>query len=135
MRAAYPKSPRDIKIRITHRDIKDGLMSEIKTTAEVPLNVKMYDYIVRLGCSSAHLVGFIVQLLTKGKVRVDFMNYTERLEMVDAGDKLSSAQAMTLFDDFVAEIGETGIADRLISESKATQQIVVQLPRKPGSSS
>jgi len=130
MKAGYPKSPRDIKIRVIHRDIKDGLLSEIKTTAEVPLNVKLYDYVVRLGCSSSHLVGFIVQLLTKGKVRVDFMNYTERLELVDFSDKVSSTQAMTLFDDFIADIGESGIADRLIDQSKATQQIVVHPPKK-----
>jgi hypothetical protein len=134
MKAPYPKHPRDIKIRIIHRTITEGIVSTIKTTAEVPLNVKLYDYVVRLGYSSSHLVGFIVQLFTKGKVRVDFNNYTERLELVDIKDKLSGAQAMSLFDDFVSEIGDTGMVENLLDQTRTTQRIIVNPPSVSSSS-
>jgi hypothetical protein len=138
MKAVYPKNPREIKIRIIHRTISEGIVSSIKTTAEVPLNVKLYDYVVRLGYSSSHLVGFIVQLFTKGKVRVDFSSYTERLELIDPADKLSGAQAMSLFDDFVSEIGDKGMVDNMLDQTKTTQRIIVgtppQAPKKPSTS-
>jgi len=130
MKAPYPKNPRDIKIRIIHRTINEGVVSSIRTTAEVPLNVKLYDYVVRLGYSSSHLVGFIVQLFTKGKVRVDFNNYTERLELVEPTDKLSGAQAMSLFDDFVTEMGNTGMVEDMLDPAKTTQRIIVNPPAK-----
>lgn len=112
-------------IRIIHRPITDGVLSNIKTTAEVPLNVKLHDYTVRLGYSSSQLIGFIVQLFTKGKVRVDFSNYTERLELINPDDRLSGAQAMNLFEDFMEEIGQSDITGAQLDHTKTTQRIIV----------
>ena len=127
MREAYPKHPREIPIRIINRSIEDGLLSGIATTAEVTLGEKLSDYLLRLGYSSAHITGIIVQLLTKGKVRVDFREYTERLELVNPADRLTSTQAMTLLEDFIAEISTPEDSDRKTTSS--TQRIVVQLPK------
>lgn len=127
MREAYPKHPREIPIRIINRSIEDGLLSGIATTAEVTLGEKLSDYLLRLGYSSAHITGIIVQLLTKAKVRVDFREYTERLELINPADQLTSTQAMTLLEDFIAEISTPEDSDRKTASS--TQRIVVQLPK------
>lgn len=103
MNASYPKQPAAIRILITNRATNDGLLSEIKTVAEVPLNVKLNDYIVRLGYSSTNLAGFVIELFTKGKVCLDFEYFTERIELIDAADMLSGSQAMALLADFIAE--------------------------------
>jgi hypothetical protein len=130
MRVPYPKQPRDIKVRIINRAVNDGLLSEIQTTAEVPLNVKLHDYIVRLGYSSSNLVGFIVQLFTHGKVRIDFSNYIERLELVNPKDALTGSQAMSLLEDFLEELEKSGIAADLIKSDDTTQNIVVHPTKK-----
>jgi len=130
MSDSYPKHPREIQVRIIQRDMEDGLVSGIATTAEVALSDKLKDYLLRLGYSSAHISGLIVQLMTKEKVRIDFRDYSERIELVDPEDKLSSAQAMTLLDDFVTETrgGEVEDPDQ---KKTTTQKIIVQFPKSP----
>ena len=122
----YPKHPKVIQIRITNREIEDGMISGIRTEASIPLSEKLDDYLVRLGYTSAHVTGIISQLLTQGKVRVDFRNHVERLELVETGDRLSSLQAVSLLNDYVVELskGQTPVA------TKFTQNIIVQ-PLKP----
>ena len=107
MKVPYPKHPRDILVRIIHQGVEDGLVSTIRTNAEVPLSEKLKDYLLRLGYSSVHIMGIIAQLMTKAKVRVDFRNYTERLELVNPEDKLTSPQAMSLLEDYLAEVANT----------------------------
>lgn len=126
MARAYPKHPRDILIRIIDRSVEDGILSGIATTAQVSLSDKLDDYLGRLGYSSAHITGIIVQLLTQGKVRVDFGQHAERIELVNSGDQLTSTQAMGLLDDFIAETASAGGKQ---DTSTKTQRIVVQ-PRR-----
>ena len=128
MAKAYPKHPRSILIRIIDRSVEDGILSGIATTAEVPLSDKLNDYMERMGYSSAHITGIIVQLLTQGKVRVDFGHHAERIELVNAGDQLTSAQAMSLLDDFIAEAASAAGVKR--ETNTKTQRIIVQ-PRRP----
>jgi hypothetical protein len=130
MRVPYPKKPKDIRVRIIDRAVNDGLLSDIQTTAEVPLNVKLNDYIVRLGYSSANLVGFIVQLFIHGKVRIDFSSHIERLELLDPKDSLSGAQAMSLLEDFLEEVERSGENSDFMKPDDATQKIVVHTPKK-----
>ena len=93
-KADYPKRPSEIRIRIGRN-----------STNEVALADRLDYYLPRLGYSrySRDLLSFVINLMIKGKVRVDFGDYCEHLELVNPGDKLTSAQAMTLLDDFVAE--------------------------------
>lgn len=128
MKVPYPKHPRDIPVRIVHQAVEDGLLSSIKTNAEVPLNEKLDDYLLRLGYSSVHIMGIIAQLMTKGKVRVDFRNYTEKLELVNPEDRVSSPQAMSLLEDYISEV--TKANDPSIN-AKSTQKIVVQAANVP----
>jgi hypothetical protein len=130
MRVSYPKHPRDIKVRIINRTVHEGILSDIQTAAEVPLNVKLHDYLVRLGYSSANLVGFIVQLFTHGKVRIDFPSHIERLELVNPGDSLSGPQAMSLLEEFLEDLEKSGIGKDIMKPDDSTQQIVIHLPKK-----
>jgi hypothetical protein len=129
MKIPYPKHPRNIRIRIVHQDVEDGLLSSIRTVGEVSLSEKMSDYLVRLGYSNTHIMGIIVQLMTQTKVRVDFRNYTERLELVELGDRITSSMAISMLEDFISEKTAPEEAQQAASLNKQTQKIVVQLPK------
>lgn len=100
----YPKHPKDIPLRVINRGAVDGVMSGIVTTVMAPLSAKLSDYVMRMGHSSAHLTGIAVQLLTKGKVLVDFEAHSERLELVDQGDLLDLIQAVKLLEDYLSQM-------------------------------
>jgi len=105
----------------------DGLISGIATTAEISLSEKLKDYLLRLGYSGAHLTGIVTQLFTKNKVRVDFREFTERIELIDPADRLSSAQAMILLNDFIVEVDQ--YANSEASKKNTTAKIIVHPPR------
>jgi len=125
MKVAYPKHPREILIRVTDRNVVNGLRSPMKTSEVVSLKEKLDEYLVRLGHSTGHVMGIVVRLLTSAKVRVDFRDYTERLELMDAADAISSAQAVCLLEDYLAEAHPSeqpsGKPGQMV-----TQRIVVQ---------
>lgn len=72
----------------------------------LPLSDKLDDYLIGLGYTSGHVMGIIAQLFTEGKVRVDFRNYTERLELTDKQDKLNSLQSAALLRDYIVELSK-----------------------------
>lgn len=81
-------------------------------------------YLIRLGFDSTFTSGIIVQLLTKGKVRVDFSKVAERLELAKRDDCMTAPQAMALFEDYVTSM--RGKED--LNEKGKTVRIVVQNP-------
>jgi hypothetical protein len=115
------KKPHDIQVHVVHQTVDEvGLLSDQREITVVTLDLKLYEYAVRVGSAMA---GIVIQLFTQGKVRVHFGSYSERLELVDPSDRMSGPAAMELFDDFVATVSNTGI--QLFK--KATQQIFVKL--------
>lgn len=115
------KKPHDIQVHVVHQTIaENGLLSDQQDVSIVSLDLKLYEYAVRVGSAMA---GIVIQLFTQGKVRVNFGSYSERLELVDQADRLPGPDAMELFEEFVARVSSTGI--QLFK--KATQQIFVQL--------
>jgi hypothetical protein len=88
----------------------------------------MDEFIFKLGCSSAHTLGVVVQLLTVGKIRLDFREYNERLELENAADVLSRPEAMHLIEAYLAAIrqGEADPTEGL----DVTQKIIIQAPRR-----
>jgi hypothetical protein len=133
MKVPYPKHPKNIPIRIIHQDIDEGLLSPIKTVAEVALSEKLNDYVIRLGYSSTYIMGIMIQLMSSTKVQVDFTEYTERLELVNLGDRLSSPQAISLLEDYIEEVGTRDKTEAPAS-NRTTQRIVIRAyrPPKPG---
>lgn len=89
----------------------------------IKLANKISDYILRLGDSNSLCLNILIQLLTKGKVRVDFRDTSERLELINKDDKMSRPDAVLVFDHWVQE-------NHFKSEPPdTTQKILLETPR------
>jgi hypothetical protein len=89
---------------------------------------KIEEFVLKLGYSNAQALSVIVQLLTRGKVRVDFRDYSQRLQLVSQSDIMPRAEAVAVFDAYLAEV--EGRDDSATMEF--TQKIMIQAPRRPG---
>jgi hypothetical protein len=87
---------------------------------------KIEEYIFRIGCSNAHALGLVLQLLTVGKVRVDFREYYERLQLVNKADVLPRNAAIPLVEGFLNSLRSEN-EDSEITD--LTQKIIVQTPK------
>ncbi|MFM8363951.1 MAG: hypothetical protein ACKOAS_02235 [Verrucomicrobiota bacterium] len=118
-----PKSSKEIIIRNVSTLLEMGIR-EASTITDTSLASKIDEYVLKLGYSNAHVLGVLVQLLTLGKVRVDFRDYSERLQLLDPDDKMSRPEAVALFDDHMSALrGDDE------SNLNMTQKIVIQPPR------
>ncbi|MSR65887.1 MAG: hypothetical protein EXS24_00745 [Pedosphaera sp.] len=127
MKVTYPKTPNLILVRVVDREVVDGMTGRVINQTETTLAQKLSDFLVRLGYESAHILGITVQLMTNGKVQVDFLESTERVELINSADRITSPEAMSMFDDFLTSMKTT--------EEKATKgktmRIVIQPRKKP----
>jgi hypothetical protein len=89
----------------------------------VSLATKIDEYILKVGHSNTNVMSLVVQLLTIGKVRLDFRDYTERLELLNLSEIMSRPQAAAVFDQHLAS------ANKNDDVSLMTQKIVIQPPR------
>ena len=81
---------------------------------------KIGEYMVRIGDSNDFCFNIIIQLLTQGKVRVDFRDSTERLQLLNMQNRMSRIEAVQVFDRWVDE-------NRAQDEPpEKTQKIVLQ---------
>jgi hypothetical protein len=119
-----PKSSQDIIVRNVMTLLEQGIR-EASTITDITLASKIDEYVLKLGYSNAHVLGVLVQLLTLGKVRVDFRDYSERLQLLDPEDKMSRPEAVALFDDHMNALR----GDDDASSLNLTQKIVIQPPR------
>ena len=112
-------------VRIIDREIEGGIAGAVQAEEELSLAELVSRYLIHLGFENAFTSGIIVQLLTKGKVRVDFSKVSERLELFRADDRMTAPRAIELYEDYV-----TGIRaeDEPATKGK-TVRIVVQKPR------
>ncbi len=81
-------------------------------------------YTFTLGYNSVSLMGTVVTILTKGKIRVEFSAYFERLVLVNDKDKLGNSDAMELYSAYISS--QSGEPEPM----KFTQKLLVQLPKK-----
>lgn len=126
MSSPYPKLPNQIHVRVTDRELRDGMAGKVQGQTESTLDQLMGNYITRMGFGSSYLGSIIVHLLSNGKVRVDFAARSERVELVNTNDLLTQPQAMALFDDYLNS-QKTGEDKKAKS---ATMRIEVQKPRQ-----
>jgi hypothetical protein len=91
--------------------------------APINLSSKIGEYMVRIGDSNDFCFNIIVQLLTEGKVRVDFRDSTERLQLVNKQDSVSRVEAVKVFDHWVQE--NRGKPELL----ESTRKVVLEPPR------
>ena len=83
------------------------------------------EFLLKLGQSNAHVLGVVIQLLTRGKVRVDFRDYYIRLELGPGETAMNRSQAVAVFDDYIKR-HKNPDGDR---SPDVTQKIMVQAPR------
>jgi hypothetical protein len=123
-------SPNISEIRITQTRTSNtaGQLGKGTETAVVSLAEKMNEYIFKLGCSSAHTLGVMVQLLSVGKIRLDFREYSERLQLENPQDLLPRTEAMQLTEAYLATMREGLPASAEALD--ATQKIIVQAPKR-----
>jgi hypothetical protein len=89
----------------------------------ITLADKISEYILRIGDANAFCLNIVIQLLTKGKVRVDFRDSSERLQLASEKDIVSRVEAVLVFDHWVAE-------NQIKSEPPdATQRILMEPPK------
>lgn len=105
------------------------MLSGSKQVSLASLGEKMDEYLLRLGYSNADAEAIMVELMTKGKVKVDFRDSTERIELVRPDDKLTPSQAITLFDSYVKDLN----TPRKKEEESSTRVFRIQPPPlRPG---
>lgn len=90
----------------------------------VTLASKIDEFILKVGHTSTHVMSVVVQLLTLGKVRLDFRDYSERLELLNLSEIMSRTQAAAVFEHHLAAV------NRDDDVSLMTQKIVIQPPRR-----
>ena len=91
--------------------------------APINLSSKIGEYMVRIGDSNDFCFNIIVQLLTEGKVRVDFRDSAERLQLVNKEDRISRMEAVKVFDHWVQE--NRGKPEFL----ESTRKVVLEPPK------
>jgi hypothetical protein len=131
MRVLYPKQPEEIQLRETRYELDGGIPRKEGSSKEITLKDKLDDYFLRIGYTNVHVLSIIVQLFTQGKVRIEFATYNERLELVDMGNVLSRAQAVTLLDDYIVKLR----GPESPPHAGVTRRITVQLPKQRGQQS
>jgi hypothetical protein len=94
---------------------------------QVSLALKVEEYRNLLGNNTAHLSAVLVQLLTLGKVRLDFREYNDRLNLVDKADIMTRTEAVFAVESYLASLrtGET-----VVPEVDYTQKIIIQAPKR-----
>ena len=92
---------------------------------EISLEIFIDEFLLKLGQSSAHVLGVLIQLLTRGKVRVDFRDYYIRLELGPGETSMKRSEAVAVFDDYIQRHQNP---DGDLS-ADVTQKIMVQAPR------
>jgi hypothetical protein len=128
MQARIVKSLSEILVRVEFKKISDDNKIEEFDSgfnkANILLSSKCEEYMVRVGDSNNLCFKIIIQLLTKGKVRVDFRNTTERVQLIDQKDRMSRIDAVKAFDAWVAENRPPW------TPPEKTQKIILELPQR-----
>ncbi len=88
---------------------------------------KIEEYILKLGYSNSQTLGIVVQVLTQGKVRVDFRDHTERLQLFEEEALFSRTEAVDIFDKHIVNMKKPPTPSD--AASTMTQRIVIQSPR------
>ena len=85
---------------------------------------KIEELVLKVGYSNAQALTVIIQILTVGKVRIDFRDYNQRLQLRFPKDIMNSSDAMEVFDTHLAHLRTTEL-----SADSFTQRIMIQPPR------
>jgi hypothetical protein len=124
MRSALSKSAPEITIIETRSYIQDGLKQSYEVR-QIPFEMVLEEFLLKLGQSNAHVLSVSIQLLTRRKVRVDFRDYQIRLELCPGENTMKRSDAVAVFDDYIKRHENTD-GDH---SADVTQKIMVQMPK------
>jgi hypothetical protein len=68
----------------------------------ISLAQKLDECVSRMGCSSVHTLQMAVQLLTKGKVRLQYRASHERLQLLKSSARLARPDAIAIVENYLA---------------------------------
>lgn len=121
------KTSSEIRLKQSQSSTNANGVSTDLNEKEMFLSEKIDEYIFRLGYSNTHTLGIVVQLLVTGKVRVDFRDHYERLQLSKKADVMDRTHAVDLFDRHLAAHRK----DETQSGPDFTQKIIIE-PPSPG---
>lgn len=90
---------------------------------------KAEEYLLELDCGAAYTQGILLQLLTTGKVRVDFRDYSERLQLEDKKDRRERAEVVVQLEQVLESVLKR--MDRP-KDFEMTQKVIIQTPSGGG---
>jgi hypothetical protein len=90
---------------------------------------KIEDYLLVSRCSTAHTQGILLQLLTVGKVRVAFRDYSERLQLLAPEQRMERAEAIIQLEEAFAGFFRQKQTEQ---DADLTQKIIIQPPKGGG---
>jgi hypothetical protein len=85
----------------------------------ISLARKLDECVSRMGYSSVHTLQMAVQLLTKGKVRLQYRASNERLELVKPSARLARLDAIALVEKYLAAKAPRHPIDRFDEPTRA----------------
>ena len=106
------------------RTLHHGGETEKSAESSCSLADKIEELVLKIGYSNAQALSVVIQLLTVGKVRVDFRDYSQRLQLASISDITTRADAAEIFDTHL-----TQMKVEPQSNSGFTQKITFQSPR------
>lgn len=106
------------------RTLHHGGETEKSAESFCSLADKIEELVLKIGYSNAQALSVVIQLLTVGKVRVDFRDYSQRLQLASISDITTRADAAEIFDTHL-----TQMKVEPQSNSGFTQKITFQSPR------
>lgn len=112
----------EIKIKATKLDDPEHKPSP-NDTQLTTLHGKLTEFIPRLGALNSQTFGFVLQLLTVGKVRMDFRDHHERLELIDKSELVTRGAALQALDEYLVSIGR---GEHSQGSIEVTQKIIIQ---------
>lgn len=124
--SASRKSPTSIRLKQINFENVTQTPSE---PTFLSLAEKIEEYIFRLGFSNAYTSSIVGQLLSVGKIRVDFRDHAERLQLLSADDLMSKSEAVALSEDFISHLSQKSGHSPDPSNFEMTQRIIVQPPK------
>ncbi|MCX7712384.1 MAG: hypothetical protein N2035_01765 [Chthoniobacterales bacterium] len=120
------RTPDTIQITVTVEWLTDDYVESHSEPVKMSLAEKLNDYLIKLGYSNDHVMGVVLRLLTHGKVKVEFREYRERLELCDPRDLMARPQIIEMFDRYLQQLNPEAQQE----QAAMTQRIVVQPKRK-----
>ncbi len=118
-------TPQEIRLKQSRFDLANAQPSEEEV---ILLADKIEEYALRLGFSNAYTAGILSQLLSSGKVRVDFRDHAERLELMRKEDSMHKTDAVAMIESFIDHLKKAR-GHATVDDSDDTQRILVQPPK------